>query len=524
MAWLKLTENLTMIRKIVKYTKKLPGKIFQKTKKILKKSESFIERKIERNLILTKHYKTEEMSISDLMLIQSDHEELLRWDIIVRYLAIENYYGKNDYGWELYRKMQKIRICDGYEEQAVEQFKNLIGSYEKSGYDKSSGILVDKNLHLIDGSHRIALALYHGIPNITVNIVKTRHPVEYSVDWFLMNGFSYEEIHRIKEKYVEIFSGLDKCFTCIIWAPAVSLVKNISEDIALYADIISEKEYCYESGTYDNIVKALYSVDDIEKWKIDKKIEHMKGYDPRLIKLDLLFKDPKFRIKNSSGLPLSQQAEKIKKTLRKKYSSYIADYYFDIILHIGDNVYQSMYMNHVLNEDIDFTKLIDILDKYTYAFVKIDVPYMPSDFPLSIPVCKDADILCLENELNYISQEVFETYKNIDGFTTYRIEEKNGSRIRIQWGKTLYYQIDLSFAAKGMDRSYVKDALDARIKSDKGYYILAPAYEYVYRANSYAQNPQKLQHKKYLQEHAHEMDSDMITKYCNVDINKILNK
>ena len=35
---------------------------------------------------------------------------------------------------------------------------------------------------------------------------------------------------------------------------------------------------------------------------------------------------------------------------------------------------------------------------YSYAFVKIDVPYMPKDFPENIPVGKDADIICSKND------------------------------------------------------------------------------------------------------------------------------
>ena len=84
-----------------------------------------------------------------------------RYDMIVRLLAIENYYGKNEYGFNLYRKMQAARIGIDSVEPAVFRFRKLIESYENNGYDSSSEIELDSCLHLYDGSHRMAMALYY---------------------------------------------------------------------------------------------------------------------------------------------------------------------------------------------------------------------------------------------------------------------------------------------------------------------------------------------------------------------------
>ena len=55
--------------------------------------------------------------MDDLLLRQLNYEELLRCDLIVRLLAIENYYGKKDFGSELYRKMQAVRMGQGYSQK-----------------------------------------------------------------------------------------------------------------------------------------------------------------------------------------------------------------------------------------------------------------------------------------------------------------------------------------------------------------------------------------------------------------------
>ena len=85
-----------------------------------------------------------------------------RLDIFVRLLAIENEYGINSYGWDLYRKMQSKRCSDGglSVEERVKIFKDLIRSWDEKGYDKSSKIRLDVDLMLEDGSHRLALAIY----------------------------------------------------------------------------------------------------------------------------------------------------------------------------------------------------------------------------------------------------------------------------------------------------------------------------------------------------------------------------
>lgn len=57
--------------------------------------------------------------------------EVQRCDIVIYYLAIENYYGQNDYGFTLYEKMQKdknLHVCD------MEQFKKLIKFCEEENY------------------------------------------------------------------------------------------------------------------------------------------------------------------------------------------------------------------------------------------------------------------------------------------------------------------------------------------------------------------------------------------------------
>lgn len=401
-------------------------------KKVRKKALSV------RKIILVKigSGKKAELSVADIIFNNSSHGELLRCDIIVRYLAVEEYYGKNDYGFSMYEKMQAARLDDDRAKSAVRKFKELIRSYDENGYDKNSRIILDRNLELIDGSHRLALALYHGITDINAQIINIVEDIEYSIDWFISNGFSSDEVDRIVAKYQTIMQAVNKPFSCILWSPAKEFKDEIINDLEIYGDVISVKDYRFSKEEYKNTVRAVYAIDDIEKWKIEKKLEHMEKYSPECVAVDLRFSNPEYRIKRATGLLLSKRGERVKKTIRDKYRTRIDDYFFDIIIHIGDNIYQSDYMRCVLEPGIEFKDMLVILDKYPYALAKVDVPYMPKEFPDKIPVGKDVDVLCHKEDIGKIKKEMVDLIRTYKEYDLVIKETPQGLKLRIVKGGT----------------------------------------------------------------------------------------
>ena len=83
------------------------------------------------------------------------------YSIEIRYLAIENFYGLSDDGYEIYLEVLEKDINRNTAVARLEKFKKLIESYESSGYDEDKPIWVDKDGYLLDGAHRLALALFH---------------------------------------------------------------------------------------------------------------------------------------------------------------------------------------------------------------------------------------------------------------------------------------------------------------------------------------------------------------------------
>lgn len=129
-------------------------------------------------------------------------ENYQNMDGIVRYLAIENYYGLNDFGFKLYKKMQLLRV----NEDRSERFKSLIDSFEEKGFDRNHPIDVNKHNLIKDGSHRLALAMYHRLDNVTIRI-NPKHPNRnYSINWFRVVGFNNNEICQIIEKFNDLMA------------------------------------------------------------------------------------------------------------------------------------------------------------------------------------------------------------------------------------------------------------------------------------------------------------------------------
>lgn len=131
--------------------------------------------------------------------------------IMIRMLAIDCYYNKNNFGWDWYNKMQYERVYDNplvpkrmaYHE---EEFKKLIRSFEKNGFIEQHPIVVNKDLMFIDGAHRLSLALYFGIEKIPITIDKKYYHLEsrdYSFEWFRQHGMGYME-EKAMEKHKEI--------------------------------------------------------------------------------------------------------------------------------------------------------------------------------------------------------------------------------------------------------------------------------------------------------------------------------
>ncbi len=109
--------------------------------------------------------RAEAVNIQTILKAERDNYQLA-----VRLLAIEEYYGKNEVGYSIYRKTMGLQSPSDTIEKRLRSFESLINSWERHGYDKTqtSKILTDGSI--LDGTHRIATAIYFGEDTIYCDI------------------------------------------------------------------------------------------------------------------------------------------------------------------------------------------------------------------------------------------------------------------------------------------------------------------------------------------------------------------
>lgn len=132
--------------------------------------------------------------------------------IAIRYLAVENYFGKNSYGYDIYRKAQEISCGKISAEKRLESFCRLIQNWENDGYNNDSRILISEDFALIDGIHRTTLARYFKLEEVACDIYKN---TGYYAAWMgsgallardkvLEAGFTKEEMEIIEDAYIRV--------------------------------------------------------------------------------------------------------------------------------------------------------------------------------------------------------------------------------------------------------------------------------------------------------------------------------
>ena len=143
-----------------------------------------------------------------------------RVDVIVRYMYIEFFLGETHKvnAYELYKKMCIKRMGHTHARNEDEvnafvmRFNSLIESVYQNGFYKNSSIELsnDKTNKLVDGSHRLAIALYMGLEDIPFTYRNSDWDAKYGFDWFMKNGFTELELEEIEDCYNRVMGRLYK--------------------------------------------------------------------------------------------------------------------------------------------------------------------------------------------------------------------------------------------------------------------------------------------------------------------------
>lgn len=465
-----------------------------------------------------------EVNIRELFMQQYKNGSFNRLDIVVRYLAIEDYHGVNDYGFALYQKMQSQRISEDYVEGAVKKFRELIESWECNGYDRTSEIECGDNLHLIDGSHRVAMGLYYNVDRLSCKVNPYIDDIEYGLEWFIEHGFSKEEIIQIIKKFHTICMETNRTISCVLWPAVYEYYDEITEKLGLLYEVKNVNDYCFKEETFERAVKGVYNVDDIEAWKIDKKIEHLREFPSKVIRiLELNIPQPNFRLKKANNHMLLVEGERLKRIVRNCYSSKVENYFYDIIIHTGDNYEQSEYILNLFKQIFSLRDYFKEIEQYRWIAVKTDTPAMPDDFPETYPFSKDIDIICLDKDYNSIIDRT-ETFLNK---VTDRIHEvnvivgKDKTQIRLEQRGYLIFLFDIAVRLPDMEERFIEQSIERR-KYLNGYYVAEEQDELIYRLYEYLMHSSKKHHIDYIRNNKQFWDQEKAIKAIPALREKIL--
>lgn len=148
--------------------------------------------------------KTAMISIGDIVNQRTDIENN-QFLLTTRLLDIEDYceHGIETFNWQ--NTISRKAYGERHREQdGNNAFSKLINSYRECGYDDSSYFVVDSDLRLLDGNHRMGMNLYMGIDAINVRILKRKSRNPKALDWYLKVGLKTEFIESVMEKFAAL--------------------------------------------------------------------------------------------------------------------------------------------------------------------------------------------------------------------------------------------------------------------------------------------------------------------------------
>ncbi len=127
--------------------------------------------------------------------------------VAVRNIFIECEKNNDAEQLDLYKRCTRSDLK--YYESDVANFKVLMASISENGLNKKFPILVDKEKHVIDGTHRLAVAINLNIKSVYARIVpRSMHPVT-AKERLAMLCLSKEDEQKVIDSYHRLYIKLN---------------------------------------------------------------------------------------------------------------------------------------------------------------------------------------------------------------------------------------------------------------------------------------------------------------------------
>jgi len=287
------------------------------------------------------------LPISVLLNAQLKNGIFYHYDLLLYYIAIQSIITRTT---KKYSNVHKI--LQTLDPNFFSDLLNLVTSFKTNGFFARYPIVITPNGLILDGIKRIACALYFDIQEIPVLIQRNKKLVSYDDKW-IKQKLDKKLLLKIDITKDNLFRKYGIWTWIMLWSPSKPWFNEISNELSRFGKKKWEKSV-YLGKSLPDFVRKTYSVDDIQKWKIELKISAMKNYEPIIHIIALEFPSDTYRIKNDIYAYQSKTTVRLKKLIRRKYGQKIPDYFYDIIIHIGDNhehnskIYEFLEQNNYL--------------------------------------------------------------------------------------------------------------------------------------------------------------------------------
>ena len=158
-------------------------------------------------------------AVADLMLLRDGEIYNRQFYVAARLLDAKLYYEKGDTSFPYQVAVSYNYRPKSYNrDKRTKEFIELLESVKEYGYDKDSHIAIDKDVQLINGTHRIALALYYNISELTVDCWRRRNIVEKGIEHWTASAIDPTILKNVLHQFNDIQEQLlEKGQSFIIW-------------------------------------------------------------------------------------------------------------------------------------------------------------------------------------------------------------------------------------------------------------------------------------------------------------------
>jgi hypothetical protein len=268
----------------------------------------------------------------------------------------------------------------GINPRSYEEFLDLYQDIRVNGINEPIRVQKIGDFYYIeDGAHRVAAAraLGHpiieafvvsdcGMPSVFLSSIRSTVIPVTENNPRILTIFKYlspEVIRKISSLNIASDSTpIPMQGTAILWPTSKHVWDEILDDIKKFHTVDSTRIMKVSSFEHmRDLTVDLYKSDDVAQWKVEAKFPYFMSRETvEYLAIYFTIDDARHRIKNKTGNEISMAIEDLKSYIRKKYRGKIHDYPTsgqpDLLIHAGDNEYQTSEIRNTVQEFFEKNK------------------------------------------------------------------------------------------------------------------------------------------------------------------------